>query len=440
MKIAYVRISNILGLEEFEMAPGGTLTEISGDNGLGKTSILEAIKAGTQGGHDATLLRKGADKGEIVLVLDDGTELHKHVGQTKSSLDLIKDGKKVPRPSDTIKGLTDLLSVNPVEFLTAPKKDRVKVLLEAMPINVDPARLTEISGIPVDMQPGTHGLAMIEMVHKLVYEDRTGTNRAVKEKEATINQLTLAMPEVPGGVEGDEDALLQQIETLRAARDAETTRIDTKLTGVRDESNARQQKIKDDAQARIDAIKAECQAALDAEKAALADTEGKAGRVRQRALDTFTEQAGPINETLAAIRTNRNAFAKREQTKATIAQMDAELEDLRADVERQTKALDDLDAYRSELLATLPIPGLEVRDGEVMRDGVPFDRLNTAQQVDIAIEIAKLRAGDLAICCVDRFEALSPDTLAEFKKRAEASNLQLIVTRVDRGELTIQTQ
>ena len=59
---------------------------------------------------------------------------------------------------------------------------------------------------------------------------------------------------------------------------------------------------------------------------------------------------------------------------------------------------------------------------------------------DIAIEIAKLRAGDLAICCVDRFEALSPDTLAEFKKRAEASNLQLIVTRVDRGELTIQTQ
>jgi hypothetical protein len=440
MKIAYVRISNILGLEEFEMSPGGTLTEISGDNGLGKTSILEAIKAGTQGGHDATLLRKGADKGEIVLVLDDGTELHKHVSATKSTLDLIKDGKKIPRPSDTIKGLTDLLSVNPVDFLTAPKKDRVKVLLEAMPIEVDPARLTEISGIPVDMQPGAHGLAMIEMVHKLVYEDRTGTNRAVKEKEATINQLTLAMPEAPGGVEGDEDALLQQIETLRAARDAETARIDTKLTGVRKDSSERTHAVKAEAQARIDAIKAECQAAIDAEVASLADIESKAGRVRQRAMDAFTEQAGPINETLAAIRTNRHAFAKREQTKATIAQMDTELEDLRADAERQTAALNGLDAYRSELLSSLPIPGLEVKDGEVLRDGVPFDRLNTAQQVDIAIEIAKLRAGDLAICCVDRFEALSPDTLAEFRERAAASNLQLIVTRVDRGDLTIRTQ
>lgn len=440
MKISYVRISNILGLEEFEMAPGGTLTEISGDNGLGKTSILEAIKAATVGGHDATLLRKGADKGEIVLVLDDGTELHKHVSATKSSLDLIKDGKKIPRSSDTIKGLTDLLSVNPVEFLTAPKKDRVKALLEAMPIDVDAERLAEITGIPLDLQPGTHGLAMIETVHKMVFEDRTGTNRAVKEKEATINQLTLAMPEVPGGVEGDEDALLQQIETLRTARDAETARIDTKLTGVRKESSDRTQAIKSDAQARIDAIKAECQEAVDKEAAALADTEQKAGRVRQRAMDTFTEQAGPINETLAAIRTNRNAFAKREQTKATISQMDTELEDLRADAERQTQALNGLDAYRSELLASLPIPGLEVKDGEVLRDGVPFDRLNTAQQVDIAIEIAKLRAGDLAICCVDRFEALSPDTLAEFKTRAEASNLQLIVTRVDRGDLTIQTQ
>lgn len=440
MKIAHIRINNILGLEEFEMSPGGTLTEISGDNGLGKTSILEAIKAATQGGHDATLLRKGADKGEIVLVLDDGTELHKKVTADKSSLDLIKDGKKVPRPSDTIKGLTDLLSVNPVDFLTAPKKDRVKVLLEAMPIEVDPARLTEITSIPLDLQPGTHGLAMIEAVHKMVFEDRTGTNRAVKEKESTINQLGLAMPEVPGGIEGDEDALLQQIETLRAARDAETTRIDTKLTGMRKDSSDKVQAIKADAQARIDAIKAECQAAVDAEVAAMNQTEGTAGRVRQKALDTFTEQAGPINETLAAIRTNRNAFAKREQTKATISQMEAELEDLRADAARQTKALDDLDAYRSELLASLPIPGLEVKDGEVFRDGVPFDRLNTAQQVDIAIEIAKLRAGDLAICCVDRFEALSPDTLAAFRERAAASNLQLIVTRVDRGELTIQTQ
>ena len=144
MKISYVRIENILGLTNMELAPGGTLTEISGSNGQGKSSILEAIKAATQGGHDATLLRQGAEKGQIVLVLDDGTELHKNISAFKSTLDLIKDGKKVARPADTIKGLTDLLSVNPVEFLTAAKKDRVKVLLEAMPITVDVAKLAGV--------------------------------------------------------------------------------------------------------------------------------------------------------------------------------------------------------------------------------------------------------------------------------------------------------
>jgi DNA repair exonuclease SbcCD ATPase subunit len=461
MKIQHLRISNILGITSLEITPGGALTEISGDNGIGKTSVLEAIKAATQGGHDATLLRAGCDKGEVVLVMDDGTQLHKTISATRSTLDLIKDGKKIPRPSDTIKGLTDLLSVNPVDFLTAPKKDRVKVLLEAMPITVDAARLSEMAHFPVSAQEGLHGLALLEMVRNQVYEDRTGTNRAIKEKEATINQLNIAMPEVPGGVEGSEDELQQALEQARATRDAETARIDAKLTSVRRDSAEKVQARKAGMHAEIDALQKETQeaidmlranqarllgiintdgqAAIDAEKTALADTESKAGRVRQKALDAFVATAEPINTTLSAIRANRTALAKREQTKETILQMETELGDLNADAERQTASLDSIDAYKSVLLNSLPIPGLEVKAGEVFRHGLAFDRLNTAQQVEIAIEIAKLRAGDLAICCVDRFECLSPATFEEFKKHAETSGLQLFITRVEPGALTIRT-
>lgn len=439
MKIQHIRISNILGITELELSPGGTLTEIAGDNGLGKTSVLEAIKAALTGGHDATLLRDGAEKGEIVLVLDDGVQLHKTVTAFKSTLDLVKDGKKIPRPSDTIKGLTDLMSVNPVDFLIAPKKDRVKVLLEAMPIEVDAEKLSAISRIPVTAQAGLHGLALIELVRNQVYEDRTGSNRAVKEKEATINQLTIAMPEVPGGADGDENQLQKDLDAGRTARDAETSRIDAKLTSLRADSATKVQQAKDQAQTEIDAINATKQASIDAERAALADTEGKAGRVRQKAIDAFTTMAQPINATLEAIRTDRNAFAKREATKATIEQMESELEGLRGDAEIQSQAIEAIDQYKSDLLDSLPIPGLEVKDGELFRNGLAFDRLNTAQQVDIAIEIAKLRAGDLAVCCVDRFECLSPATLQEFKKRAEQSDLQLFVTRVEPGELTIRT-
>ncbi|CAH1654942.1 Exonuclease SbcC [Hyphomicrobiales bacterium] len=60
MKIHHIRISNILGVDQLEFE-AGQFNEISGQNGTGKTSVLEAIKSVTQTGHDATLLRKGAE-------------------------------------------------------------------------------------------------------------------------------------------------------------------------------------------------------------------------------------------------------------------------------------------------------------------------------------------------------------------------------------------
>ena len=438
MKINHVRISSILGIDELEFS-AGKFNEISGPNGQGKTSVLEAIKAAIQGGHDASLLRKGAKKGEIVLVLDDGTEVSKRVTERASPLTVTQDGEKAKRPTDVLKTLTDMLSVNPVDFLRAPKKDRVRVLLETMPLEADVARLAEISGVPVTAEPGVHALAVIEAVRKQVYDDRTGTNRAVKEKDATINQLRLAMPDAPAGVTGSEDELQHQVQAALEAKVNELERVSTKLAGIQADSQAKIDAIKTDTQARIEAILAEAQSAIEAERAKLADIESKAGMQRERTIAKYNDTVAPIQQALAAIRANRGAAAKREQALETVSQMEAELKELQEDAERQTKALDEIDAYKVALLASLPIPGLEVIDGELFRDGVPFDRLNTAQQVDIAVEIAKLRAGELAIACVDGLELLSSKTYEAFRERAIASDLQLFITRVSDGGFSIKT-
>lgn len=106
----------------------------------------------------------------------------------------------------------------------------------------------------------------------------------------------------------------------------------------------------------------------------------------------------------------------------------------------QTQALEDLDHYKLELLQSLPIPGIEVRDGDIFRDGVQFDRLNTAQKVDIAVAIAKLRSGALSIVCVDGLELLDADHYKAFKKTAEKSGLQMFVTRVAGEGFNITTE
>lgn len=442
MKISHIKITNILGIDSLEFSPDG-FTAITGANGQGKTSVLEAIKSATGVGHDATLLRKGAEKGEVVLVLDDGTEIVERVTPTRTTRDVVQGGKKLTKPSEAIRALTDALSVNPVEFLTARKQDRVQVLLESMPINVDFEKLAAISGVPlkaVGIDSREHGLAVIEHIHKQVYEDRTGTNRAVKEKDATINQLRAAMPDAPGGVEGDEDSLRAQIEAAQVVMRAEWTRIDTKLAGMKADSAAKVQKLKDDARAHIDSINATLQAAIDAERVALAENEGKAGRVRAKATDTCTAAVQPLAAAVQAIVANRDAAAKRKATQDTIAQMDEDLQELRADAARQTAALEAIETYKSELLASLPIPGLEVRDGEILRDGVPFDRLNTAQRVGIAFEIAKLRAGDLAIVCLDGMELLDEAHLAEMAAAAETTGVQVFITRVAGKEFAVETK
>lgn len=435
-KIAKVRISNILGIDELEFTPDGKLTTISGDNGEGKTSILKAIRS-VAGGASATILRKGAEKGEVVLELDDGTELINKVTSSSSTKTVVRDGKKVPKPADAIRSLTDLLSVNPVEFLTARKQDRVKVLLESMPIKLDVEALAAAAGRPVQAADGTHALDVIEFVRKQVFDDRTGTNRAVKEKDATINQMKLVLPEVPSGVSANEDELREQVEQARSTRDAELARVAGKIEGIRTDTAVQIAKLRADAQDKIDQIKAALQVDVDAATNSLNDWEGKAARQKELTQERFTTTVTPLNETLTLIRSNREAFAKREQALATIKTMETELVDLEKDADAQTAALERIDAYKAQLINDLPIPGLEVVNGEVMRGGIVFDDLNTAQQVDIAIEIAKLRAGELAIACVDNFEMLSPRAFEEFRARAAESNLQLFVTRVTDGKLTI---
>lgn len=441
MKISRIHISEILGIKELEFAPGDGFTEIAGPNGAGKTSIMEAIKAALNGGHDATLLRKGATKGEIVLVLDDGSEIHRKVTAKGSTTDLVRGGKKQKSPVEAIKALTDMMSVNPIDFLRAPEKDRVRVLLESMPLSADTAKLAEITGIPVNVPPGTHALYVIEALHKQIYDDRTGLNRAVREKDGTINQLTEAMPEVPGGVEGDEDSLQAQLDTARTARDAELARIRTKLDGIRTDHQDKVDKIKGDAQAEIDAIRARMQSEIDAQNSTLLDVEGKAALQRERTIQQFSDVATPMNAAIAAIRANRDAAAKRQQQAKIIEQMTDELDELRGEAEAKTAALQALDQYKADLLASLPIPGLEVVDGEIMRDGVPFDRLNTAQQVDIAVDIAKLRAGELKVVCCDGIELLDRASFESFRGRATEAGLQLFVSRVlQEGEFTIDTE
>lgn len=428
MRIQHLKISNILGVDDLEF-DAGRFNEVVGTNGVGKTSVLEAVKAALGQGHDATLLRRGAEHGEIVLVLDDGAAVRRRIGAATSNT-TVRDasGKIVAKPATVLAGLVDAMSVNPVEFLAASKKDRARVLLEAMPISVDAQRLTAITGIQVN---GGRGLDAVDAARQQVFAARTDTNRAIRDKKAAVEQLQAAMPSAPGGVEGDEGSLQAQIDAATAARDAEYKRIDTKLAGLDAAAADAEQRVKADLQIAIDALRADAQARIDAARARHAAVRDAAGQQREATTRRHADATTPLRVAQHAVAANRDAAAKRRVALETIATLGAEIATLEAEASSQTKALDAVDAYKAELLAALPIPGIEIVDGDVVRNGVVFDRLNTAQRVGIAVDIARLRAGAMNVVCVDGLELLSAANYEEFRRQALASGLQMFVSRVN---------
>ncbi len=82
---------------------------------------------------------------------------------------------------------------------------------------------------------------------------------------------------------------------------------------------------------------------------------------------------------------------------------------------------------------------MEIRGGEVYKGGIPFDRLNRAEQVKLAIRVAQLRAGELKLVCVDGLEVLDAQTFAAFAENAPRAGLQFVVTRVAPGPLSVAT-
>jgi len=101
MRITGIEIENILGIKELEFNPG-QVTEISGKNGSGKTSILEAIKGALKGGHDATLLKAGETQGGVVLVLDNGFRINKTITSKGSELELTDENGEIQKTPQTV--------------------------------------------------------------------------------------------------------------------------------------------------------------------------------------------------------------------------------------------------------------------------------------------------------------------------------------------------
>lgn len=416
MKVQKVSIQNILGLETFEFEPG-RVTIVSGRNGAGKSSVLESLKFALTGGSDATIKRKGADKGEVVIVLDDATITR----QTDKAATVDVNGVgPIRRVAEFLKSRIDSLSFNPVQFLLAPKDKRTEWFLEMVPVEVGDDEL-RAAGVETLPPPARNGLDRIAAAYKMAYDARTGANRALKEKRAAVAQLA----------EGLADVAPVDVKTLRAAAEALRADLAEDISATKDRAAGLLAKVREDAQARIDAI-----------KATLADEERLIQEELIREQERLRTIAQPAIEQAAAALAVAEEQAKRaaqtEKTRELVARMTTEAATLETESGRYSATLDNLDALKSRALDRLPIKGVEIREGEIFVNSIPFDRVNTAARVQFVLNVAMLRKGTLPLVLLDGLECLDPETFESFVQAAGTLDAQFICTRVTEGPLSVR--
>lgn len=402
MKILKFSAENIKKLRVVEITPTGAVIQITGPNGSGKTSVLDAIlwALGGTKNVEPKPVRDGADKGVVKLDLGDMIVTRRFTASGGSSLVVeAPDGSsQFKSPQAMLDKLLGTLSFDPLAFSRMAPKEQLEQLRKLVTVEVD------IDGIDFD--------------NRRDFEARTAVNRSAKELAARVNAITIdaGVPEEPVEVgeiaaemerAAEQNRLIDQEETRRKQRGQtifeqgeDLLRVEHQievLTQQRDQLASAKKLLED-----------------------LAATEEPVPTKHD--LTKFRDQitAAQTTNALVARRTERDRIA-------------GELAAAEGESAKLTKAIDDRTATRKAAItaAAMPVPGLGFGDGEVTFNELPFAQASGAEQLRISVAIAMAANPELRVLRIKDGSLLDDNSLALISEMAAAGDFQVWMEIVD---------
>ncbi len=480
MNVKRIRIENVLGIESADLRPGG-VTLVSGSNGTGKTSIIDAVRWVFDGGHDPGILHRGAESGFVRLTLDSGVEIEKKVAPTRSSY-VVEDesGGRIEKPASFVKSLVDGEMVDPTRFLNIPEKDQVAVLVRAFLPDFDVDRDLAPALEPVVSEEDLAAAAKafrtdpkaetaldrLEAARQCLYDRRRDVNRDAKQAETTALGYDerigkLALPD--GSEELDVDAVIAESERIATALEAvETERVRAETFAIAEirQSTAA---IVDDAKLLTAEKTAEIQAQIEKLAREIERLEGQKQTARSALIAVEKTEAQRLEAEIRAIKaaeqaraasasadleTERAALESKKARAAEITEARVLLrelarsrdetiglgERLRERHESLEEGIATVDRLKSRMLSEMDLGALDIRGGRLYVDDVPFAHVEESRRTMIAVEIAKKTAGDLGFLFMDRGEVLDDERFRIVRDSIRGTRFQLLIARVASGE------
>ncbi len=390
LKINKLEIENVKRIRAVKVEPTANgLTVIGGKNNQGKTSVLDSI-AWALGG-DRYRPSQAQREGSMVppnlhIVMNNGLVVERK-GKNSDLKVTDPNGKKAGQ--QLLNEFVEQLALDLPKFMAASGKEKTQTLLKVIGVGDQ--------------------LAQIEREEQELYNSRLAIGRIADQKEKFAKEQAY-YPDAPSEPVSPMELIKKQQDIL--AQNGENQRKREKLHRLEQEY----QKVME-----------ELEALLERQKGLEADL----ATARTAAADLVDQSTRELEESIAGIEeVNVKVRANLDKEKA-----EEDAREYRRQYERLTKQIDEVRKARTDLLenASLPLPGLSVKDGELVYNGFPWRGMSGSDQLKVATAIVRKLNPKCGFVLIDKLEQMDMDTLNEFGRWLEAEGLQAIATRVSTG-------
>ncbi len=475
MNITKIKIRNLYGIKEYET--DGSSVELSGKNGTGKTSVIDAIKyALTNKSEREYIVHKGETEGEIIVETDTGLTIDRKARTNRSDYKSIKrNGLEVGSPEAFLREIFTPLQLNPIEFMSMDKKQQNAIILDMIEYSWDMNKIKEWFGeIPGWVSYDQNILSVLNDIQAEngdYYQNRRNIDRDIRNKKAFIEEIAEVIPqgydvarwesenvgEIYRQIERlqKENQMIERARHLKESRDNKVRKFDADreidLAALDREMNTRSNQI----DSSIASLKEQIRT-LETEKEQLSSKKKDKQEVIEQTYKAnvarydaevleYEEYAGKeMNDVsdLQAEAKNIEIMQSHINEYKRMCRLMDEVEEMKQQSQELTNKIEKARTLPGEILAncTIPIKGLTVENGIPLINGLPVSNLSEGEKLDLCIDVALQKPNGLNLILIDGVEKLATELRNQLYQKCKDKGLQFIATRTtDSTEMEVVT-
>lgn len=464
MRTTKIRIRNLFGITEIELDDRSV--EITGANGAGKTSVIDAIRYALTNKSDRNIIvRKGETEGEILIETDTGLSIDRRKRTEQADYKSVKEnGREIMAPENFLRQLFSPLQLDPVAFTLMTEKEKNRAILDLIDFEWDLSFIQEKFGEVPDWVD--YGQNILQVLSDLQSENgdwfkaRQDVNRDIRNKQAFIADISKDIPAEYNAEKWESYDLgdayrklteakehnnrIERAKIFRSSYDAKIRKLEAdKMITISAEEQAitkERERITSD----IERMKAEIRAAEDKLSglgARLEDRKAVAESTFQAARAKLDADMGAADEYIGQEPVDcsemQSAIDNAEAMKAHLSEykrmkaMQAELEELSRKSMEYTRKIELARTLPGEILstATIPIEDFTVENGIPLVHGLPVGNLSEGEQLSLCVDVTLAKPNGLQIILIDGTEKLTTENREKLYSRCREKGVQFIATR-----------